>query len=61
MALLDLYKKDIFRRVGKVADSFSNEYADGFTVNKTMGSPTDIKLDKITATQISSEPLPEAT
>ena len=61
MALIDLYKKDIFKRVGKTADSFANDYADGFTANKTIGSPTDYKLNKLTPTQISSDPIPTST
>ena len=61
MALLDLYQKDIFKRVGKTADYFANDYADGFTVNKTIGSSTDYKLNKLTPTQISSDPIPTAT
>lgn len=61
MNLIDLYKRDIFKKVGKTVDSFSNENADGFTLNKTIGSPTNIKLDKIVATPKSSDPLPEST
>lgn len=60
MSLLDLYNKSIFRGVGKTVDSFANDYADGFTLNKTVGSGTDYKLNTVTATQKSSDPLPES-
>jgi hypothetical protein len=61
VTLIDLYKRDIFRRVGKTVNSFSDENAVGFTLNKTLGSETDIKLDQITPTQVSSDPLPMST
>jgi len=61
VSLIDLYNRSIFRGVGKTVDFMDNRDATGFTLNKTAGSETDFKLNQITKTPVSSDPLPEST